>query len=349
VLSLPFISNSADGPVHLQRTITRGDFEGLIAPFLPRLTSCCSEAIADAGMSLKEAGVILLVGGSTRVPAVQSAVKSYFAKEPSRTLNPDEAVAIGAAIQGAIMTGGLREVLLLDVTPLSLGIELVGGLFVVLIPRNSSIPTSHKRTFTTVKDNQSAVKIHVMQGERKIASENHSLAHFKLTGITMAPKEIPAIEVTFQIDANGILHVHAMDVTSGVSNAITVESYTSLAAEKADQAMSSAETGAEEDRAFVRMTFLRNQADSILSKAQEAERDGTEVFDRELLKSIREAAFRFDVAVSLRNMDDVERHFADLRELGGQLAAQLVVLKARYEAETVSDITKDGEDSVDEI
>lgn len=331
MLSLPFITSGPKGPVHLQRTITRSEFEELITPFLPRLSKCCKEVLDDAHVLPSDIGAVLLVGGSTRVPIVQETVREFWKKEPSRTLNPDESVAIGAAIQGAIISGGLREVLLLDVTPLSLGIELAGGVFGVLIPRNSSIPTSATKSFTTVRDNQTSVKVHVLQGERKKASENHSLAHFRLLGITPAPKEIPAIDVHFHIDANGILQVQASDVTSGVSNAINVESYSSLAAEQAEQALSNAEAAAEEDRHFMRLAYLKSQVENILSQATEAANFEEGTVDAELLQAIREASFRFDVAVSAKNDQDLERAFSDLKELGGQLSTQLLVLRSRSE------------------
>ncbi|MGI8905076.1 MAG: molecular chaperone DnaK [Candidatus Sumerlaeaceae bacterium] len=329
VLSLPFISSGPVGPLHLQRNVSRTEFESVIGTFMPTLIECCKEALRDANLKAADPAAVLLVGGSTRIPLVQDAVRQYFGKEPSRSLNPDEAVAVGAAIQGAIISGGLREVLLLDVTPLSLGIELAGGLFGVLIPRNSSIPTSYTKTFTTVRDNQTSVKIHVLQGERKIALENHSLAHFRLLGITAAPKEIPAIDVCFQIDANGILHVQATDVTSGSSSAISVESYSSLAAEHAEQAIKDAESRVDEDRTFVRIAFLKSQAESMLSLANQQMADPASEVDSQLLKSLREASFRFDVAVSAASIPDIEVAYEELKGLHGDLTTQLLISRSR--------------------
>jgi molecular chaperone DnaK len=328
VISLPFLAQSAEGPVHLQRTISRKEFESFIAEFMPRLNECCREALKDAGLKAEETAAVLLVGGSTRIPLVQENVRQFYKKEPSRSLNPDEAVAVGAAIQGSIISGGLREVLLLDVTPLSLGIELAGGLFGVLIPRNSSIPTSYTKTFTTVRDNQTSVKIHVLQGERKIAKENHTLAHFRLLGITPAPKEIPAIDVCFQIDANGILHVQATDITSGSSNAITVESYSSMAVEHAEQGVKDAEERAEEDRLFVRITYLKQQADNMLNQATAALAEPTSTADEQLIKALREASFRFDVAASTGSLQDVEAAYEDLKRLHGDLTTHIVITRA---------------------
>lgn len=225
IINIPFLYADATGAKHFNREITREEFNGLIQPILDRLIPPCRQAIQDANITLGDLSEVLLVGGSTRIPAVQELAKKIFHLEPSKGINPDEAVALGAAIQSAIINGSIREVILLDVTPHSLGIETEGDKFSVIIPRNSNIPTSAVKKFTTTVDNQTTVRIHVLQGESKFASRNYSLAFFKLTGITPAPKEVPEIEVKFQIDANGILNVSAVDVSSGVKKEISVEAY----------------------------------------------------------------------------------------------------------------------------
>ena len=328
-VSLPFIAMTDDGPQHLQSSLKRTDFEDMVKPHCEELLRCCEGAVRDSGFSADEIDNVILAGGSTRIPFIQNLVKSYFKKEPVRSINPDEAIAIGAAIQGAILSGSLREVLLLDVTPLSLGIELAGGIFSTLIQRNSSIPTAHTRTFTTVRDNQPTVKVHVLQGERKIATENHSLGLFKLTGITPAPKEIPAIHVTFQIDANGILHVQAMDVTSGTSNAISIESYTSLASAKAEEAISNAENAGEDDKHFIRKQFISKKADRVLILANEAVADEEFPLPPELYRQIKEAAFKLDVAIASNNSEEIERNYSVLKELSSDLEGHVMMVKSR--------------------
>ena len=329
IISLPFITMGTDGPLHFQQTITRSQFEELISDLNPRMEECCDSAIADARLQRGEIETALLVGGSTRIPMIQKLVKDHFEREPAKTVNPDEAVAIGAAIQGAIMSGSLREVLLLDVTPLSLGIELAGGIFGPLIARNSSIPTSYTKTFTTVKDNQTSVKIHVLQGERKVALENHSLGLFTLKDITPAPKELPAIDVTFHIDANGILHVQATDVTSGSSNAIVIESYATTSPEQAEEIVNQAENSVEEDRAFVKRKFLQQQAENYLTVTTEALSDPEYPLPQKLANEVRDAAFRFDVAVRAKTMEEAERAYVELKELFSEVEGHLAMIQHR--------------------
>lgn len=329
VLSLPFIAARRGESVHLNDRLTRERFQELIEPLKPRLLECCRGALADARMKPAELDHVLLVGGSTRIPGVQEWVRRYFGREPNRTLNPDEAVAMGAAIQGSILSGGLREVLLLDVTSLSLGIELAEDVYSVLIPRNSSIPTAVHKTFTTVRDNQISVKIHVLQGERKIASENQSLGYFRLVGITPSPKEIPEINVTFQIDANGILSVSATDATSGVTNSVVIENYTMLSEEDAEEVVRAAESAADEDRKFMRRTYLKNQADQLMKSFEEVLADTNDPLDPETAKAIREAMFKFDLAYSTDDVAGSETSFSHMKQLAALVSDRLLMLRLR--------------------
>lgn len=325
ILSLPFLAADEQGPLHLNYTVTRNELEELLKPIMPRLVDCCREAVRDSGVPVRDLTNVLLVGGSTRIPAVQDIVRSYFGKEPNKSLNPDEAVAIGAAIQASILTGALREVLLLDVTPLSLGIELAGSVFSVLIPRNSSIPTVAHKTFTTVRDNQSSVKIHVLQGERKIATENHSLGVFRLLGISPAPKEIPEIDVSFQIDANGLLNVSATDAMSGVTNSISIESYSQLTAEEAAEMVQAAAAAADEDRAFMRRTYLRQQAEHLISSLQVILQDEKEPVSEEQRQRIKEAFFRYDMAKSQDDTEQLDLAYSSLVDVSNEFSDRMLM------------------------
>ncbi len=324
IASVPFIASGASGPLHLHYSLSREWLNELIRPLFPRLLECCRCALEDARLKRNELSNVLLVGGSTRIPAVQELVKEFFGREPSRTLNPDEAVAIGAAIQGAIISGSLREVLLLDVTPLSLGIETEGGLFSVIIPRNSSIPVAVHKQFTTVRDNQTSVKIHVLQGERRVAAENHSLGWFRLEGITPAPKEIPAIDVCFQIDANGLLHVSATEVTSGISNSITIHSFTQVTPEQAEEMVAAAQAAADQDLLHIRKQALRRMADEIIDGLTRILENQERPLDPLTAQNIRETIFKFDVAFSRGELPEIERAYEMLKELGDMFSSRIL-------------------------
>lgn len=299
LISLPFIVSDATGPKHLNVEIGRPEFNELIQPILEGLRAPCDRALADAGLRADQVDTVLLVGGSSRIPAVRDLVRQIFGREPDASMNPDEVVAAGACVQAGVMTGEIEEVLLLDVTPLSLGIELAGNVFAPLIPRNSNIPTTATKRYTTVVDNQSAVRIHVLQGERKIASENRSLGHFKLTGIPPAPKEIPEIEVALHIDANGILTVSAVDQTSGVRQTVEIESYMAGASE-AEQALADAARNAEKDRVFIQKADLRRRLGEmeILFKEYRERPEVESILSEDLERRIREAFFKWDVMLA---------------------------------------------------
>jgi molecular chaperone DnaK len=263
-VNLPYITADASGPKHLAIRITRAKFESLVDDLIERTIEPCRIAIKDAGVKLSEIEDVILVGGQTRMPKVQEKVREFFGREPRRDVNPDEAVAVGAAIQGGVLQGEVKDVLLLDVTPLSLGIETLGGVTTKLIPKNTTIPTKASQVFSTADDNQSAVTIHVLQGEREMAAGNKSLGQFNLTEIPPAPRGMPQIEVTFDIDANGILHVSARDKATGKENKIKIQASSGLTEEEIQRMVKDAEANAAEDRKQLELVTARNQADSLI-------------------------------------------------------------------------------------
>jgi molecular chaperone DnaK len=265
-VNLPFITADASGPKHLQMTITRSKFEALCEPVFNRLKNPCVKAMQDAKLDPKDVAEVLLVGGSTRIPIVQQIAKDLFKKEPNKSLNPDEVVAMGAAIQGAVLAGdvGVKDILLLDVTPLSLGVETLGGVMTKLIERNTTIPTSKTEIFSTAADSQTTVDIHVLQGEREFANDNRTLGRFQLTGIPPAPRGIPQIEVTFNIDANGILNVSAKDTATGKQQSIEIKSSSGLSDSEVDKMKKDAEAHAAEDKKKREVIDLKNQADQLV-------------------------------------------------------------------------------------
>jgi molecular chaperone DnaK len=276
-INLPFITADQSGPKHLNYSLSRAKFEQLVDDLVKRTVAPMEQALKDAGLKASEIDEVILVGGSTRIPKIQEVVKSFFGKEPNRSVNPDEVVAIGAAIQGGVLGGEVKDVLLLDVTPLSLGIETLGSVTTVLIPRNTTIPTKKSEVFSTAEDNQTTVEIHVLQGERKMAGDNRTIGKFQLTGIPPAPRGMPQVEVTFDIDANGILHVSAKDKASNKEQKIRIEASSGLSDAEIDRMVKQAEEHASEDEARRSQVEQRNQLDGLVYKV---EKDSAEWVDK---------------------------------------------------------------------
>ena len=267
-LLLPFITADATGPKHLDVTLTRSKFEELIHDLVEATAGPVNQALKDAGLTANDIHKVLLVGGSTRVPAVQEVVKRITGKEPDKGINPDECVAIGAAIQGGVLSGDVKDLVLLDVTPLSLGIETYGGVFTKLIDRNTTIPTKKSQIFSTAADGQTSVEVHVLQGEREMAAYNKTLGRFQLTGIPAAPRGVPQIEVTFDIDANGIVHVSAKDMATGNSQNVSITASTNLTDEDIDKAVKDAEAHAQEDKKKKEEIEVKNNAESLVYNSE---------------------------------------------------------------------------------
>ena len=319
-VALPFITADASGPKHLNRTLTRSKLEQLVGDLVERTVGPCRQAISDAGLSPSEIDEVVLVGGSTRMPKVQEQVSAVFDQEPHRGVNPDEVVAIGASIQGAVLSGDVKDVLLLDVTPLSLGIETLGGVFTKLIERNTTIPTEKSQVFSTAADNQPSVEVHVLQGERDVAAYNRTLGKFHLDGIPPAPRGMPQIEVAFDIDANGIMHVKALDKGTGKEQKIRIESSSGLSDSEIDKMVQDAEAHAEEDKQKLEEVETRNQADQLVYATEQSLKDYGDKVSAEDRAQIESSLERLKTALGGSDAGAIKAEMEALSQASHKLA-----------------------------
>ncbi|WP_458412445.1 molecular chaperone DnaK [Schinkia sp. CFF1] len=322
-ISLPFITAGEAGPLHLEMTLTRAKFDELTLHLVEKTMGPVRRAISDAGVSKSEIDKVILVGGSTRIPAVVESIKKEIGKEPSKGVNPDEVVALGAAIQGGVLTGDVKDVVLLDVTPLSLGIETMGGVFTKLIDRNTTIPTSKSQIFSTAADSQTAVDIHVLQGERPMAADNKTLGRFQLTDIPPAPRGIPQIEVSFDIDANGIVNVRATDKGTGKEQSITIQSSTTLSDDEIDRMVKEAEANAEADKQRKEEAELRNEADQLVFMTDKTIKDLGDKVDGADKKKAEDARDALKQAIEKNDVNEIRAKKDALQEIVQQLSVKL--------------------------
>ena len=348
-VSAPFISQSSDGPLHLEMTLTRAKFEELIHDLVMSTLEPVRKALKDADIKAKDLDKVIFVGGSTRVPLVYETVKKELAMEPSREVNPDEVVAMGASIQGGVLTGDVNDIVLLDVTPLSLGIETLGGVMTVLIPRNTTIPTSKSEVFSTAADNQPAVDVHVLQGERSMASDNKTLGRFQLSDIPPAPRGVPQIQVTFDIDANGIVNVTAKDLGTNKEQKITITSNTTLSDDEIDRMMKEAEANKEADKKKKEEADLRNDAEQMIFQSEKALKDLGDKVDNKEKEEVENIVKELKEALEKNDMDKVKTIKENLQEKAMNLSAKVYEQAAKEQQENSSNETANDDSKKDDV
>jgi len=330
-INLPYVTADASGPKHLNVKLTRAKLESLVADLIERTKGPCEQALKDAGLSASEINDVILVGGQSRMPKVQETVQAIFGKEPRKDVNPDEAVALGAAIQAGVLGGDVTDVLLLDVTPLSLGIETMGGVMTKLIDKNTTIPTNAAQVFSTAEDNQTAVTVHVLQGEREVASGNKSLGRFDLSDIPPAPRGVPQVEVSFDIDANGILNVSAKDKASGKEQSIIIKASSGLSDDEVDRMIKDAEAHADEDKKITELVSARNAAEGMINATEKSMEELGEQVSAEEKTAIEAAITELQEVVKADDKDEIEAKTTALTELSGKLAERVYAQKAEAE------------------
>jgi molecular chaperone DnaK len=322
-INLPFITADQNGPKHLNITLTRAKFEQMIEKYVERSIEPCKTALKDAGITIKEIDEVILVGGTTRTPVIQEKVKAFFGMEPNKGVNPDECVALGASIQGGVLSGDVKDIVLLDVTPLSLGIETMGSVFTKIIDKNTTIPVSKSQVFSTAADSQPSVEVHVLQGERPMAKDNRTLGRFHLDGIPPAPRGIPQIEVTFDIDANGIVNVKAVDKGTGKQQKVTITNSSGLSKDEIAKMQKEAEEHAEEDKKKMEEIETRNAADSLVHQSKKLVVDSKDKITAELKQKIEDAAGAVEEALKGTDNDVIKQKTEALQQIVYEVSTQM--------------------------